>query len=134
MFIEKSEPTGAPRTRSPSVTSTGAVEVIELLVVEDTEYLAIAEEIDDTRTGLDEWSAGRMGDPLQEVRMRILDGLSLQPSGAASSSNSNFSRQNLMSWWGTSALLSSTYARRWVMLPCPSSPLSPRRRRVFVRS
>ena len=101
MFFEKlvakeSEPTGAPRTRSPSVTSTGVVVVIELWVVEDIEYLAIADEIDDARAGLDEWSAGRMDDPLQEVRMRVLDGWSLQPSGAASSSN--FSRQNLMSW------------------------------------
>ncbi len=69
------------------------------------------------------WRVWRGEEPDVDVRIRVFIGFMKQPRGRPR--RSKFWQRNSMSASGVQVETSSTYPRRWVMPPEPSSPGSP---------
>lgn len=115
------DPTGVPSSRNPEVSSTGDV-VLSLFLF--TEYLEIVRSMVMAVLGS---SSGMIDFPEQEVSIRVLDGLTMQPRDRPKRSISV--QKNSMSSWATVEEMSSMYAKRCARLPKPSSPAIPLMRR-----
>ena len=77
---KEAEPTGWPRRRKPEVSSTGIGAADLSVGCGAQENRAIDTDKEAARVGSCVDRSGRMDDPLQEVRIRVLKGLTKQPS------------------------------------------------------
>ncbi len=120
--LEKSgEPMGDPRRQNPVVSSTGRGGPLVLILLGFVEYCLIVLAMEVASEGLRVAMAGSGECPEVDVRILVFMGLTKQPNGAPM--QLKLSHKNWRSSRGTQAETSSTYPRRWVMLPLPSSPI-----------
>jgi hypothetical protein len=79
VVAKEAEPTGWPRRRKPVVSSTGIGGADLSVGCGRVENSAMVVEIDVARTGFIVWRRGNVEDPLQEVSIRVFEGLMKQP-------------------------------------------------------
>ena len=121
------EPTGMPRRRKPSVSSTGVV-CCGFCLLRLLEYRVMAVVMSLARAGLCWWISGIGELPDVEVSIRVFSVLMMHPSGIPSVSNCWQRKRRSSS--GTTVEMSSMKARRLVIPPCPSSWALPLARRA----
>ena len=123
---------GDPRRRNPVVSSTGRGGPLVFILLGFVEYCLIVLAMEVASKGLRVAMAGSGECPEVDVRILVFMGLTKQPNGAPM--QLKLSHKNWRSSRGTQAETSSTYPRRWVMPPFPSSPIWLARRRALARS